>query len=81
MNVQKIGKLERNKLGEFKDKLLTEDVVLTKERIEHIRKRHPRRLRELWTIYKNNNRKTRLYFKRQKQQRYNLNAENNQRKR
>ena len=40
-NVQYIGKLDKNKLGEFKNKILTEEVVLTKERMHHVQKRHP----------------------------------------
>lgn len=39
--MQYIGKLDRNKLGKYKDKIYTEHVILTSERIEHIRKRHP----------------------------------------
>lgn len=39
--VQYVGKLDKNKLGKFKTKILTSKVVLTKERIQHIQKRHP----------------------------------------
>lgn len=42
--LQYIGKLDVNKLGEYKDKIIITDVVLTEERIRHIRERHPRRL-------------------------------------
>jgi len=36
-----IGKLDKNKLGEYKNKLVTEDVVITDERINHIKTQHP----------------------------------------
>ena len=39
-----IGKIDRNKIGEYGDKIASEDVIITDERIEHIKKRHPRRL-------------------------------------
>ena len=39
-----IGKLDREKLGEYKEKITTDDVILTDERIKHIKERHPRRL-------------------------------------
>lgn len=38
---QYIGKLDKNKLGKYKDKIITEEVVLTHERIRHIKERHP----------------------------------------
>lgn len=41
MQLQYIGKLDKNKLGIYKDKLITTKVVLTDERIAHIQKRHP----------------------------------------
>lgn len=43
-NVQEIGFLDRSKLGKFKDRIITTKVILTKERIQHVQKRHPRRL-------------------------------------
>lgn len=39
--VQNIGKLDKNKLGKYKNKIITDDVVLTNERKEHAEKRHP----------------------------------------
>ena len=39
--VQYIGKLDKNKLGKYKNKIITEDVVLTDERIKHIKEHHP----------------------------------------
>lgn len=36
-----IGKIDKNKLGKYKDKLITEEVVLTIERIKHIKEHHP----------------------------------------
>lgn len=36
-----IGQLDKNKLGKYKDKIKTFDVIITNERIEHINKRHP----------------------------------------
>ena len=36
-----IGKLDRNKLGEYKDKVITDDVILTNERLQHIKEHHP----------------------------------------
>ena len=43
-DVQYIGKLNREKLGEYKNKITTDEVVLTEERIKHIKERHPRGL-------------------------------------
>lgn len=42
--MQYIGKLDKEKLGKYKEKLVTDEVVLTEERIKHIRERHTRRL-------------------------------------
>ena len=39
--MQYIGKLDKEKLGRYKNRIITEDVILTNERIEHIKKRHP----------------------------------------
>lgn len=39
--MQFVGKLDRKKLEMYRDKLYTENVIITSERIEHIRKRHP----------------------------------------
>ncbi len=39
-----IGKIDRNKIGEYGKKITSDDVIITDERIEHIKKRHPRRL-------------------------------------
>lgn len=36
-----IGKIDKNKLGKYKEKLITEEVVLTIERIKHIKEHHP----------------------------------------
>lgn len=36
-----IGKIDKNKLGEYKDKIITEEVILTNERLEHIKNHHP----------------------------------------
>ena len=36
-----IGKLDRNTLGKYKDKIITNDVLISEERIEHIEKHHP----------------------------------------
>lgn len=36
-----IGKLDRKKLGKYKEKIITEDVILTEERIRHIQEHHP----------------------------------------
>ena len=36
-----IGKLDKNKLGEYKNKIVTDIVVMTNERIKHIQTRHP----------------------------------------
>ncbi len=43
-NVQYIGKIDKDKIGEYANKIITDDVVLTDERIKHIKERHPRRL-------------------------------------
>lgn len=42
--MQYIGKLDKNKIGEYSKKIITDEVVLTEERIKHIKERHPRRL-------------------------------------
>jgi len=39
--LQYICKLDREKLGKFKYKIITDDVILTDERIEHIKGHHP----------------------------------------
>ena len=39
--MQYIGQLDKNKLGRYKDKIKTLDIIITNERIEHINKRHP----------------------------------------
>lgn len=38
--VQYIGKLDKNKLGKYKDKIVTDDIVLTDERKAHIYEDH-----------------------------------------
>ena len=35
-----IGKLDGEKLGKYKNKIVTQNVIITNERIEHIKKRH-----------------------------------------
>ena len=39
--VNYIGKLDKNKLGEYADKITTENVIMTSERVEHIKEHHP----------------------------------------
>jgi len=39
--LQIIGKLDKEKLGRYKDKVITDKVVLTAERIRHINEHHP----------------------------------------
>lgn len=39
--MQHIGKLDLDKLGEYKSKVITDEVIMTNERIEHTQKRHP----------------------------------------
>lgn len=39
--MQYIGKIDRNKLGKYRDNVITDDVVLTNERIKHIQEHHP----------------------------------------
>lgn len=39
--MQYIGKLDKNKLGKYKNKIITEEVIMTDERIEHTKRRHP----------------------------------------
>ena len=39
--LQYIGKIDKNKLGRYKDKVITDDVIITDERIEHIKQHHP----------------------------------------
>lgn len=40
--MQYIGNLDKEKLGKYKDKIITDRVILTGERIKHIKERHPR---------------------------------------
>lgn len=42
-----IGNLDKNKLGEFKDKIITEEVILTNERAEHILLEHKKEYEQL----------------------------------
>lgn len=47
-DVQNIGKLDKNKLGKYKDKMMTDEVVLTKERLEeHILVSHKKEYEQL----------------------------------
>lgn len=39
--MQYIGRIDREKLGMYKEKIVTEEVIMTNERIEHTKKRHP----------------------------------------
>lgn len=39
--MQYIGRIDKNKLGIYKDKIVTEVVILTEERINHILQHHP----------------------------------------
>lgn len=39
--MQYICKIDKRKLGDYKDKITTEKVVLTNERLKHIKERHP----------------------------------------
>lgn len=39
--MQYIGKLNKNKLGKYKYKTITDEVILTEERIKHIKEHHP----------------------------------------
>lgn len=41
MKYKYIGKLDKNKLGNYKEKIITTDVILTEERIKHIEEHHP----------------------------------------
>lgn len=36
-----IGKIDRNKIGIYKNKIVTDDVILSDERIKHIKEHHP----------------------------------------
>lgn len=63
-DVQYIGKLDKEKLGEYKNKITTDEVVLTEERIKHIKERHPRRLRKIFEIHRKHNKKSRLCIRR-----------------
>lgn len=39
--MQYIGRLEKEKLGNYKNKIVNLDVILTEERIKHIKEHHP----------------------------------------
>lgn len=36
-----VGKLDKEKLGKYKENIITDDVILTDERIKHIQEHHP----------------------------------------
>ena len=36
-----IGRLDKEKLGKYKNIIVTDEVIMTNERIEHVRKKHP----------------------------------------
>ena len=39
--MQYIGKLDKEKLGSYKERIITNEVILTEERIKHIKEHHP----------------------------------------
>ena len=39
--MQYIGKLDINKLGKYKNNIITDEVIITEERIKHIKEHHP----------------------------------------
>lgn len=39
-----VGKIDKAKLGKYKEKIVTDNVILTEERIKHIKEHHPRGL-------------------------------------
>ena len=39
--MQYIGKLDIEKLGKYKEKIITVEIILTEERIKHIQEHHP----------------------------------------
>ena len=39
--MQYVGKLDKNKLGRYKDVIMTDEVILTDERVAHIKEHHP----------------------------------------
>ena len=53
--MQYIGRLNKKVLGKYKNKIITDEVILTDERIKHIKERHPRRLREVFKIHEVHN--------------------------
>lgn len=36
-----IGKIDKDKIGEYSTKIITDDVIMTEERLGHIKERHP----------------------------------------
>ncbi len=44
---KRIGKIDINKLGKYKDLVVTDEVILTEERIQHIKERHLEQFEEL----------------------------------
>ena len=36
-----VGKIDKNKLGKFANIIITEKVIITDERMEHIKEHHP----------------------------------------
>lgn len=39
--MQYIGRLDKQKLGKYRNNVVTSDVIITEERIKHIKDRHP----------------------------------------
>lgn len=39
--MQYVGKIDNNKIGIYKYKIVTKDVILSEERIKHIKEHHP----------------------------------------
>lgn len=44
---KRIGKIDKNKLGKYKDIVVTDEVILTEERIQHIKEKHGEHFKEL----------------------------------
>ena len=42
-----VGKIEKEKLGQYKNIIVTEEVILTLERIEHVKKKHKNQYYEI----------------------------------
>ena len=59
-----VTRLDIEKYRCVSDKMTTEEVVITEERIQHIRDRHPLDYEKISFLYTGSNSESRLYYQR-----------------